>query len=282
MPSSSAVVRIYVLGNLVSNASEQNFTLFCEYRSSRGLCKCTVSTAEINGIVTAITQFRGFVEGGHPVVAEHALQEMGSRLFSLVIRGRARDLFFIATGEQRVQRDSLPLEIIAEDYQVAAWPWEYMFNPEEKRFISQDFHPISRNIFSISGPREQGALDKGLRILVIVGVLPDDNNVKPDEEISVITEVFRQYLGDECFDIDVIPAEHYQRLNNTLKTIKYDIVHYVGHAGFDDGTGLAGCGNTVSQSVWKLFSRVAYPLPESRKGLVELPIRSTIFGATLS
>ena len=54
----------------------------------------------------------------------------------------------------------MPLEIIAEDPEVASWPWEYVFDPNNKSFISRKLVGKVRNEISYE-------IDSARRYLVI-------------------------------------------------------------------------------------------------------------------
>src|SRR5262249_46364091 len=157
-------------------------TIFAEYKALRGLSRVTLTNVELEALAASMSNLRGYVEGGFPVINMEALRSMGSRLFNILITNKTRDLFLMATGESMGREEFLPLEIIAEDFEIAGWPWEYMYNSSDGKFIAQEFHPVSRSIFSMSARPPIPPTEGPIRILMILGVPPDDPYTTPTEE----------------------------------------------------------------------------------------------------
>jgi len=231
------VLRLYVLGSLDKEKPERSLTIFAEYKSLRGLSHVVLKAAELGEVVSAIDDLRGYVEGGFPAVDNKELADLGSRLFGILIVDQTKALFLIATGECRATERFLPLEIVAEDFEIAGWPWEYLYNSPEKKFIAQDFHPVSRSIFSMSSRPALPPKKGNVRILMILGVLPDDPDTTPAEEIKCISEVFETQLGVNKFHLEILPASEYRKIQERISNGRFDVIHYFGHAGFDYGRG---------------------------------------------
>ncbi|WP_436204707.1 CHAT domain-containing protein [Caballeronia sp. LjRoot31] len=164
---------------------------------------------------------------------EADLRALGKKMFDLVFQDQIRDMLHDATRDAANTDGYLPVEIFAEDSEVAAWPWEFMYHPENKIFIANDVHPISRNIFSRRVSNKLAESRESTRILLILGVSPEDKYTKPDEEIRVLEEVFSAKLGTTEYTLDVLPANDYKKLQAAFQNSRYDIVHYYGHAGVD-------------------------------------------------
>jgi hypothetical protein len=78
-----------------------------------------------------IANLRGFAEGGAPPLTPRGLRELGGKLQEILLVGKTRELFTHATAVARAEGiRRLPLEIIAEDYEISGWPWEYMHDDE--------------------------------------------------------------------------------------------------------------------------------------------------------
>lgn len=229
--------RVYIIGLLDQSLNTQALTLFAEYRTARGISRIVIKKSDLDHLLGQIRSLKSFIEAGAPELQVEALKVLGSRFFELLLIGKTRDLFFTATGEHSTST-VLPLEIIAEDPEVAGWPWEYLYNANAESFISQEFHPISRSIFTSTKPSPCGPIVGKVRMLLILGVPPDDSDTTPKEEIRYIQEVFSTQLDESRFEIDILSAEEYQNIITKLNSKHYDIVHYFGHAGFDQSNKL--------------------------------------------
>jgi hypothetical protein len=228
-----AVLSLYILGSLQRQRRERSLTIFAEYKALRGLSRVTLTNVELAALAASMNNLRGYVEGGFPVIDMEALRSMGARLFNILITKKTRDLFLMATGESIGREEFLPLEIIAEDFEIAGWPWEYIYNSSDGKFIAQEFHPVSRSIFSMSARPPIPPTEGRVRILMILGVPPDDPYTTPTEEVKAIKEVFDTQLGMDNFTLEILPASDYKKLRAGFEQGQIDIVHYFGHAGFD-------------------------------------------------
>jgi len=75
-----------------------------------------------------------------------------------------------------------PLELFVEDYEVAGWPWEYVYNPERNHFLCQSFHPISRGVFTVNpGDGCRVELEK-IRLLLLLAASSQDGEARPEQE----------------------------------------------------------------------------------------------------
>jgi hypothetical protein len=278
----SAFLRLYVLGSLEPKKANRTLTTFAEYQSLRGLSRVDMSRKEVETLVSLIGNLRGYVESGYPAIDIKTLRDIGARLFNILVTERTKDIFLIANGENRASKRFLPLEIVAEDFEIAGWPWEYMYNSGDKSFIAQEFHPVSRSIFSINSrpalPPKKGRVS----ILLILGVPPDDPYTTPAEEVKSISEVFHASLGTENFDLEILPAADYKKLEGGIGSREVDIVHYFGHAGFDheQGQGFLSIARTGGNPFKIHAIQFAQLLMESHVRLVFLNACKTAQGST--
>jgi hypothetical protein len=233
---SNPVLRLYVLGSLDQGKNRRALTTFAEYENSRALSRVDLKKSDVEDLRASVGSLRAFIECQDPVIDSKGLKDIGSRLFNLLITGRTKDLFLLASKETRGGGNTLPLEIVGEDFEIAGWPWEYLFNPDDRKFIAQDFHPVSRNIFSMASRTPLRSMKGQPRVLVVLGVPSDDTDTTPMDELKVITEVFRSRLGNSTFSPEVLPASSFQRIQRGIGR-EYDVVHYFGHAGFDPKQG---------------------------------------------
>jgi hypothetical protein len=234
-----ASIKLYILGAIDRRVDAQEITVFAEFREARGLSHVHLDRSKMDFLFQAIENLRGFVEGGVPQLNRKNLRELGHKLQEFLLVGKTRELFTHATAVARTESlGRLPLEIIAEDYEIAGWPWEYLHD-YERGFIAQDFHPISRSIFSIETAPPCPPLTGKIKILVILGVPPDDSFTSPQEELAAISNIFTTQLAQDMFEIRFLDAVQLKHLVLELQNQEYHIIHFFGHAGFDaeDETG---------------------------------------------
>lgn len=222
--------RLYLLGSLGDGKQPQTLVTLAEFREGRAVERVTLEPEPTKALTQRIRELAAFIEGGFPPFAEAALQQLGDDLFRLVLRNKVRDLFITATARRE---RFLPMEIFVEDYEIAGWPWEYLYDAMNGKFICQEFHPISRGLFTLEPGRELRRRRGKIRILFVSGVLPGDPAITPAEELKVLQEVFRSYLATDSVEIRVVSGVEPLVLNQVVNTGVFDILHFVGHAGID-------------------------------------------------
>jgi hypothetical protein len=193
------------------------------------LTRPQLSKAAIASITTKISNLRGFLEANFPPdYTEASVQELGTELFDLLIQGEVKELFAFARGKST---GLTPFEIFVEDYRIAGWPWEYLY--DKRHFLCQDFYPICRGIFTLDS-RRPVAMQKGkISVLLVVGVPPTDPEASSEEQIKWIEDVLKGPLAEDSVDLKVMPASSPQEVQKELLKNRYDIFHFFGHAAYD-------------------------------------------------
>lgn len=222
-------LRLKILGILNDNGSTE-LTCLAEFDQLSAVERKSLEIADFKKLNKQVSDLRGFIEANYPKdYSESALKELGEELFNLVVFESVKRLM------DRAQdfNESLPLEMFIEDTELATLPWEYMFDPGIEEFICRYFHPISRGIFNISLNKDFPPIEKPIKILILVGVLSDDKNTKPQEEVQNIKNIFDSLVKDKSVGIDILYEVTQQKLQTKLKENTYQIIHFFGHGHFD-------------------------------------------------
>src|SRR6266446_8799192 len=223
--------RLYVLGHLDDRSPHQDLTTLAEFETGRALVRLSPKKAELDSLTKKITDLRGFLEANYPSdYSETSLQQFGGELFDLLIKDDVKDLFRFAKGRSE---GFTPFEIFLEDYRIASWPWEYLY--DKKHFLCQEFHPICRGIFTVDSRRPVPARKGKVRLLLVVAVPPDDPEASPEEQIKWIREVLKTPLAEGSVELKVMRATAPSELQMELRNNRYDILHFFGHAAYDPG-----------------------------------------------
>jgi hypothetical protein len=220
--------RLYILGQLGDYT--QPLVTFAEFNQSRAVERIVLDKELVAALSQRIRELHEFIETGWPPLEESALTDLGSRMFDLVLRGKVRRLLDLASGQSP---QLLPFEIFVEDFIITGWPWEYLYDSERGKFLSQEFHPISRGIFSLSPELPLRPIAHKIRILLVIGVLPGDPNTTPEAEIKWMKEVFKTQLATDSVSFKIMQAVRPEDLDRELQANDYDVFHFFGHARFD-------------------------------------------------
>jgi hypothetical protein len=206
-----------------------------------------ISGAELDGLWQAAHATRQAERGSRdiapppgmtPLAAELSLEEIGGRLFKALFRDAVHRCW--TKSLDAVARDSqglrLKLEINLADPHATALadlPWEYLYSLEHGGFLGlQRKTPIQRSMpFSLP---ERPAASPPLRLLTILSQPRSMSRLSLEEEDEKIATALGNLPG-----VELLPL-----LNPTIETLReallrreFHILHFMGHGGFDRGSG---------------------------------------------
>jgi hypothetical protein len=221
------LLRLYCFGRL-SDLS-QPLVIFAEFGNNRAVERVNITSDRLALISEKVRALRGFIESGYPSHSESSLKMLGEELFNVVFVDTVKRLFDQATGTDQT---IIPIELLLEDFEIACWPWEYLYDHGREMFLCQELHPISRGIFTLDPGGIQALKGDRVRIMVLIGVGKDDE-ATPGEEVKWIDEVFNAHLASGNIEVKVQEALGPIPLEQELSRGSYDILHFFGHAAYD-------------------------------------------------
>ncbi len=159
------------------------------------------------------------------------LRDLGRDLFEVLFPGDVRRLYDSARGLRG--QGALPVVFTSMLDWVADKPWELAFDPSRREFLSTSSVNFVRNAFT-AVPADAPARRRGrLRILVVVaqprGAAPLDSKT----ETSDLRQAFASLVDDGRATIEILPRATAGRLQRRLAAGGIDVLHYVGHGGYD-------------------------------------------------
>jgi hypothetical protein len=218
-------VRLYVFGPVIRTATTGELILMAECEQIRGVQRLTIKRRSMQGYAERFASLRASIESGYPPYAEEDVRAAGEELYGLIIRGNTKEVLDKAVGTEYHFR---PLELFFEDEQLASWPWEYAFN---EKFLIESLYPISRGMFSRT-PSVVKLLDvKKVRVLILLGVHPNDPEADPQKQIDYISRA----LNPNRFELCPIQIRAVTDIGRQFYVGEFHVIHYFGHGGFDLG-----------------------------------------------
>ncbi|MBI1850302.1 MAG: CHAT domain-containing protein [Planctomycetes bacterium] len=111
-------------------------------------------------------------------------------------------------------------------------PWELMH--ANGRFLCAD-RPVARLPMGRSFPRIQNARPRGKKRFLLIYADPEGNLSAAKKEVDAIEISLNSGWSRDEIEVDVLRREEAtgDRLNNALLSGRYDVIHYAGHAAFD-------------------------------------------------
>ena len=235
----------YTNFDIIISGDEAPFAVLASYRGLSG-----ASTFGQNALDSVWVGFLARLGDPYQSHGEELLAEIGSRLYSELIRGQVRDLW----AQARADVDDggrLRLRLILHPPAVAALPWETLNDPRRNQSFAADTNISlvrTQNLVSyVARPRALEA-DLPLKVLLVTidSGMPDvpaqrwHDQVEPGHGLAAHVESEQIHSAIEKLPSDRVILDHLdgrlsiQQIQERLLATRPDILHYIGH-GNEDG-----------------------------------------------
>ncbi|MGH9363084.1 MAG: CHAT domain-containing protein, partial [Thermoanaerobaculia bacterium] len=171
-----------------------------------------------------------------PLDRMRSAQELGRDLFAALTREKALyACYHTSLVQARGQGKGLRLRLRIEAPDLAALPWEYLFDPDFKQdhlSLSRET-PIVRHL-EVALPIEPLTLAPPIRILGMVGARHGLDVAREQEQMALAVE----HLTDKgVVRLEWVGGHTWRDLSEALQAGPWHIFHFIGHGGFDEATG---------------------------------------------
>jgi hypothetical protein len=160
------------------------------------------------------------------------LRELGRDLFEVLFPGDVRRLYDTA----RALGKGRPLDVVFTSMLdwVADKPWELAFDPSRREFLSTSSVNFVRNAFT-AVPADVPARGRGrLRILAVVSQPRGAAPLDAKTETADLRKAFAGLVKKGRAAVEVLAPPTAGRLQRRLAAGGVDVLHFVGHGGFDE------------------------------------------------
>jgi GNAT superfamily N-acetyltransferase len=201
------------------------------------------------------------------------VRDFGQRLFNAVFEGRIRSLFdrTVAKADESGRGTRLRLRIVPPE--MAALPWEFLYNPERDEFLCVLRHrPIVRYV-EIDDPVSPLEVKPPLRILGVAAAAADFPALNIAHEKERVEAALEGLRRRNRVELSWLEKSTWRNLMTALRRheSQWHALHFIGHGGFDP---------TAQEGLLILEHETpgrSYPLRASRLGHLLQPIPSLRF-----
>ncbi len=186
----------------------------------------------------AINRARDISTATSPQIDEAlAAREIGQRLFDALITDAVRDAYSRSLAKAREQGAGLRLRLRIEAPEVAALPWELLYDAQEGDHVSLLREtPLTRYT---ALARDQGVLTvkPPLRILGMVSAPSDLEELDVTQEQARIERALEHRLERGDVELKWVENGTWRALMEALDRGPWHVFHFIGHGAFDPQTG---------------------------------------------
>ena len=166
--------------------------------------------------------------------SEHAIREVGEALFAALFGGPVYGRYeaSLATAQERGEPLRVVLHVDAPE--LAALPWEAMFDPEHQGYLCQR-EPLVRQVPAPS-PVAPLPVAGALRILAIVAGPEGLPHLDAQEEQRRLMEALAEPLADGRVTVRWATTGTWRDVQSALLNGVWHVVHFIGHGGYNAET----------------------------------------------
>lgn len=166
-------------------------------------------------------------------VDRETLAQIGSFLFRELFRDGVGTIYRSSLASVRKRGSRLRLRLRLTAPEVAALPWEYLYDPDEKQFPAVSPETALMRFVSLDQSAHAIAVTAPLRLLVVISHPAGVARLDAAHERAIITEALAQPVGQGLMELHFVEQAHVAAINQAMRTVQPHIFHFIGHGHFD-------------------------------------------------
>jgi tetratricopeptide (TPR) repeat protein len=197
---------------------------------------------------------------------ELPIREVGMQLFEAVFAERVYGRYTASVQEAMRQGEPLRVVLRLRAPELAALPWETMFDPEADEYLCQR-EPIVRYV-ETAQPATPLLVNPPLRVLGLVSAPSDLPALDVAEERRRLTDAIDDLAKRRQVQLTWASGGTWPTLQEMLLDGHWHVLHFIGHGGIDRGEGvlaledeLTGRANLVSSARFARLLHACRPVP---------------------
>lgn len=164
---------------------------------------------------------------------ESAVQEFGKQLFDALIVGEVRSRYDISQREAATQGKGLRLKLRIEAPQLAALPWEFLYDTRQAEFVCLSTNtPIVRYL-ELAQPIQPLLVTVPLRVLGMVVSPTDLPELDVTREKQRVENALKDLQTRGLVQVTWLAGQTWRELQRAMRSGTWHIFHFIGHGGFD-------------------------------------------------
>lgn len=190
-----------------------------------GLCQIDLASSDLQAILLRL-------ETGD--ADEAFLADLGRSLFAALFTEDIAAVFRSSLGLARGQDKGLRVRLRMEPPELAALPWEYLYDPDEDRFLAiSPETPLVRYVPMRSTTRPT-AVSPPLRVLVVISSPSDADPLDVAQEKGIIQDALRPRVEQGLVELRLLERGLVAEISQAMRDFRPHVFHFVGHGQFED------------------------------------------------
>ncbi len=166
------------------------------------------------------------------------LKALGSKLYKALFPDKINARFHATMAGAQENQYSIRLRLIFESPEVAALPWEFLYDEDTNIFLANNTDTVlSRYIDVPLLKRDIKAASSPLKVLLVISSASDLAHLDATGEERLIREALGKDIDAGKIELDVLKEATIRNINQKLREKPYNVFHFIGHGDFQDNKG---------------------------------------------
>jgi hypothetical protein len=166
---------------------------------------------------------------------EKALREVGQQLFEALFSGPIDGAYRASLGAARPEQERLQVALHITAPELAALPWETMFDPVMGKYLCLD-EPLVRHVDAPFAP-EPLDVRPPVRILGLVAAPKGLLSLDVQAEQENLNKALEGAVAEGLVELTWAPDASWRTIHGLLLGQAWNVLHFVGHGDFDPAGG---------------------------------------------
>jgi WD40 repeat protein len=194
------------------------------------------------------------IELARNLIEEHKtnrgiLKSFGGKLYQALFPNKINAHWHATKAGAAAAGNGVRLRLIFELPELAALPWEFLYNESTNTFIANDTQTaLSRYLDVPQSNRGLGVAHRPLKILLVISRPKNLPKLDTTGEESLIREALAKHTNAGTIEIDVVNEPTIRNLTQQLRAKPYNVFHFIGHGDFENNRGMMALLGTDGQA----------------------------------
>jgi hypothetical protein len=187
---------------------------------------------------------------------EQTVQEFGYALFDALFTGEVRSRYAVSQLAAAHQNKGLRLRLRFQSPELAALPWEFMYDSTRANYICLSSHTPLVRYLELPLPPHALTVTSPLRILGMTVGPKELTDLDIDYEKLLVERATEDLRINGLVELIWLQGQTWQDLQRALRQGPWHIFHFIGHGGFNSKTdeGIIALADDVGKA-WFLGAR---------------------------
>lgn len=164
---------------------------------------------------------------------EQHVQGFGRELFNALLTGEVRSRYDISCREARQQGKGLRLKLRIQPPELAALPWEFLYDPRQAEYICLSLDTPLIRYLELPQPIQPLLITPPLRILGMIASPRDLPKLDIEREQQRLAAAIHDLQAKGLVTLTWLEGQTWYDLQRALRSGPWHIFHFIGHGSFD-------------------------------------------------